>query len=304
MTRPRRSGFTLFQLLLLLAVLLILLGLLLPAVQKVRQAAARTQSANNLKQIGLACHNYAGTFNSDLPSGVDSKHFSALFHLLPYIEQQNLYNLADRTKTVDAMENARVREAIVKTFLSPLDPILQTNPKWGGTNYMAMAGSKASLEDNDGVLYKDSVVKISNIPDGTSNTLLFVETLRGDGGKKAVSVTRQHVRLDKKALKDIKDEAGVKDFQTDKHIAGDRGASWMDGRFLQATMNGTRKANDSRPDVDCGGEGGLSAPRTLWQAFNVAMCDGSVRAVSVSISHVTWKAASTRNGGEVLGADW
>jgi hypothetical protein len=98
--------------------------------------------------------------------------------------------------------------------------------------------------------------------------------------------------------------AGVKDFQANKHIAGDRGASWMDGRFLQATMNGMRKVNDSRPDVDCGGAGGLSGPRTFQQVFNAGLCDGSVRSVSVSVSHETWKAACTRNGNEILGADW
>jgi hypothetical protein len=96
----------------------------------------------------------------------------------------------------------------------------------------------------------------------------------------------------------------VKDFQANKHIAGDRGGSWMDGRFLQATMNGMRKVNDSRPDVDCGGEGGLSGQRTFQQVFNAGLCDGSVRSVSVSVSHKTWKAACTRAGGEILGADW
>jgi hypothetical protein len=133
---------------------------------------------------------------------------------------------------------------------------------------------------------------------------MFIETLRGDGGKKAVSVERQHVRLSKKALKGIDDETGVTEFQADKNIAGDRGGSWMDGRFLQATMNAKRKVVDSRPDVDCGGEGGLSAPRTLRGVFTIGLCDGSVRSVSLSVSHTTWMAACTRDGGEVLGSDW
>jgi hypothetical protein len=86
MTRSTRAGFTLFQLLIVLAVLLILLGLLLPAIQKVRQAAASMESSNNLKQLGLGLHNYASTYNGDMPAGVDDKHFSAHFHLLPFID--------------------------------------------------------------------------------------------------------------------------------------------------------------------------------------------------------------------------
>ena len=133
---------------------------------------------------------------------------------------------------------------------------------------------------------------------------MFIETLKGDGGKKAVTVARQHVKLDKKALKGIKDDAGVKDFKADTHITGDRGASWMDGRFLQASMTFTRKVNDARPDVDCGGEGGLAGPRTLTGGNNVGMCDGSVRFVSKSVELKVWQAASTRNGGEVLPGDF
>jgi hypothetical protein len=64
------------------------------------------------------------------------------------------------------------------------------------------------------------------------------ETLKGDGGTKAVTVRRQHVLLGKGALKDLQDDAGVQDFKDGKHIAGDRCASWMDGRFLQGTFNG------------------------------------------------------------------
>src|SRR5437867_4613006 len=100
--RNRSRGFTLIELLVVIAIIAILIGLLVPAVQKVREAAARMQCANNLKQLGLACHNYQSS-NNHLPPGLNGPYppnsgftFSApnigvLVYLLPYIEQENLY---------------------------------------------------------------------------------------------------------------------------------------------------------------------------------------------------------------------
>ena len=89
-SHPRR-GFTLYQLLALIAIIAILAGFLLPAVQKVREAAARTESQNNLKQLLISCHNYAADHQDIFPSGNDANHYSGFTHLLPYIEQVNIY---------------------------------------------------------------------------------------------------------------------------------------------------------------------------------------------------------------------
>jgi Tfp pilus assembly protein PilE len=295
----RRSAFTLFQLLVVLAIIAILIGLLLPAVQKVREAAARTQSMNNLKQIALSVHNYADVYKV-MPPGCDDNHFSAAAYLLPYIEQDTLFKQINFKMPMEDKANADARKALIKTFLSPQDGIMSVSADYGATNYLYNAGSKASLADNNGVCYQNSKTAFTDITDGTSNTMLAGETLKGDGGMKAVTVQRQHVKLKAAAVKDLADDAGVEDWKNNKNIAGDRGASWMDGRFLQGTWTAGRGVNDARPDVDCGGAGGWAGLRTATAGTNIALCDGSVRFVSKSVGLDVWKPLAGRNDGLVV----
>jgi type II secretory pathway pseudopilin PulG len=297
-TRTRRA-FTLFQLLLVLAFLAILFALFLPALAKVRIAAARAQSQNNLKQIGLACHIYHDA-NGTFPPGNDANNFSAAAYLLPYIEQEAVFKQIDFKKPMDDKANAAARKVVIKTFLNPLDKVRAVSDDYGATNYLFSAGSKPALADNDGVFFQDSKVKIADITDGTSNTLFTVETLKGDGGVKAMDVRRQHVLLKKEDLKGIKEEAGVKEWEKDKNIAADRCASWMDGRFLQGTFTGTRVHNDDKPDVNCGGYGGLSGVRCPENAAVVGFCDGSVRTITKDVKLEVWKLLTDRNDGQPL----
>jgi type II secretory pathway pseudopilin PulG len=295
MTMRGRPAFTLFQLLVVLAILLILFALLLPALVKVRGTAARSQSMNNMKQLGLALHNYHDSF-ALFPSGVDDNHFSASSRLLPFVEQQNAFNLIDFKKSIDDKANAQARRLRFKVLLSPQDPLPTVKPEWGATNYLF----------NDQVFFLNSKSKIPNsFPDGTSNTIVTGETLKGDGKTNAVDVRRQHVLLKKEDLKNVGADSGVNYFKDNQNIAGDRCASWMDGRFLQGTFNSRLRPNDERPDVSCGGVSGVSALRTFETSVLVGLCDGSVRGVNAkAISHKTWKAAMTPAGGEVLGSDW
>jgi type II secretory pathway pseudopilin PulG len=290
-----RRGFTLFELLVLLAVLVLAFALSLPALAKLHKEAEQAKATNNLKQLALGSINYADTNGGVLPPGRDDKNFSTAAYLLPFIEQGALYKLTRFDKSIDDDANAEARKAQVATFLSPMDPVKSVADGYGATNYLF----------NDQIFSLNSKARYpASFPDGTSNTILIGETLKGDGKTDAGDVQRRHVLLKKGALKGIKEDAGVKDFKDGKNIAGDRCARWIDGRFLQGTFNDRLQPNDARPDVDCEGEGGLSALRSLTDLVNVGLADGSVKLVNKKISQATWRNAMCPNDGNVLGSDW
>jgi hypothetical protein len=269
MRNVRRPAFSIFDLLIIIAIIGILIGLLLPAVSRVRMAANRAKSQNNIKQLAIAVHNYASTYDDKLPLAMDEKGYSIYVPLLPYVEQDALYR--NMSKATDGFKtpledkvNDDYRRTHLKIFQSPDDPRQFVSENSGATNYLFNVGSKPAMEANNGPfgVYK-GVYTIANIPDGTSNTVLCGETLKGDGGRKGVDVHRQHVRLSADALKGLKADSGAQEFNENKNVVGDRCSSWLDGRFLQTTFTGTRKANDSRPDVDCYGAAAPVKPKPL-----------------------------------------
>jgi prepilin-type N-terminal cleavage/methylation domain-containing protein/prepilin-type processing-associated H-X9-DG protein len=210
----KRRGFTLIELLVVIAIIAILIGLLLPAVQKVRDAAARMQCQNNLKQLGLGAHNFEGNFNAfpsgytqeriPAPSGAFQGH-SVFYFLLPYIEQENLFRTMDAAVPLNNRTNTPGLRAGTKvaTFLCPADALPQDgilphpsqsatpNEFYGATSYRANGGSRpifATSATNDGVFMATGTaarraasappgqqVRLLDISDGTSNTLLFGE---------------------------------------------------------------------------------------------------------------------------------
>src|SRR4051812_4051486 len=129
----RRHGFTLIELLVVIAIIAILIGLLLPAVQKVREAAARSKSSNNIKQIALAMHNYNDAYQGKLPPLTDvgtnaptgTGYQSIFFNILPYIEQDNIYRVFNKAVPSTYFSTAAAGNGsssnIIQTYLSPAD---------------------------------------------------------------------------------------------------------------------------------------------------------------------------------------
>jgi prepilin-type N-terminal cleavage/methylation domain-containing protein/prepilin-type processing-associated H-X9-DG protein len=189
-----RPGFTLIELLVVIAIIAVLIGLLLPAVQKVREAAARSQCENNLKQIGIACHAYHNV-NDSLPPGYlatapytdgttdTSPGWGWGAFLLPYLEQDNLYRQVNFSKPV---QNSTGVQTVLKVYLCPSDtppttafalttatgtPVMRAAP----SSYAATVGPDASdVADptGDGVFYRNSRTRFTDITDGTSQTVM------------------------------------------------------------------------------------------------------------------------------------
>jgi prepilin-type N-terminal cleavage/methylation domain-containing protein len=218
MIRSRsRSGFTLIELLVVIAIIAILIGLLLPAVQKVREAAARSTCQNNLKQINLAAANHDSALGY-LPCGImraNGSSIGALGLLLPYIEQDNIYRMIEPAKLTPTGGGVwwggsswTAANNHIKTYICPTDganTLVATSGTWayiytggytvyggyfsgnypslGKTNYAPSAGYIGKPGTVDDVLagpyFSDSKTKITDIKDGTSNTVGFGEYLGG-----------------------------------------------------------------------------------------------------------------------------
>jgi prepilin-type N-terminal cleavage/methylation domain-containing protein len=298
-----RRGFTLIELLVVIAIIAVLIGLLLPAVQKVREAAARTKSTNNLKQIALAanaCNDQYGTLPPSIgffpqtaksTTATPAEYGTFFYFLLPFLEQNNVY---------DAVTGySYTSTAVVMTFIAPLDVsltsnFLATNSEgidaglcsyeangyigWGDKNALCYflgldCGAVASNGDTaDGVATYRSIG--SNIPDGTSNTVLLTERYS------------YHCFY-----------SDTNNPQYGNRTWGDTGGPSLWGPVLihASVFDITPPLNN----VSC----------YVSQAYTPAGCqaalvDGSVRMVGSGVSATTWWRALLPDDGQTMGSDW
>ncbi|MBU6295055.1 MAG: DUF1559 domain-containing protein [Planctomycetes bacterium] len=313
-TRNPRPAFTLIELLVVIAIIAVLIGLLVPAVQKVREAASRMSCVNNLKQIGLASHSYHDAYQAVIPAfiGDNSQNtgtntdtwptWAAL--ILPYIEQENVRRLWDTTRLVSFQPPAAYQTQ-VKIYLCPSRPapVLSVGESWstptltgpGGalSDYAASFGPHANYTASIGAVVPalpsvtvDAVgplltkwthqVRIADIIDGTSNTTLF--------GEKSIRPLSLRGKNEDRSI-----YSGIRN--TQRRMMGTSEVDGSQRPLLPPDNNNIANANNSF--------GGPHAGVT-----NFVFVDGSVKAVRNSASINTLTALVTRAGGEVAGNDY
>jgi prepilin-type N-terminal cleavage/methylation domain-containing protein len=323
----QRRAFTLIELLVVIAIIAILIGLLLPAVQKVREAAARTKCQNNLKQLGLAMHNYHDV-NQAFPPGYEQKQtvpsipaflwrWSSIAQLTPYLEQTAIFNACDLNNPLYSDPSGTVFvskgnqlavQQQVPILLCPSDPNsgMKPDPNFGPTNYVVCVGSGRNGGPRgptaDGVFYKGSKTRMTDITDGTSNTAMMSESLIGNGGPDLSSAPTTPQQMERVyswigggGLMNAGTCAGSGDFRND------RNTRWADGDAYETLYDHGYTPNAASIDCISTSANWKAARSKHTGGVNLLRCDGSIRFIPNSIDAFTWQSLGTRTGGEVIG---
>jgi prepilin-type processing-associated H-X9-DG protein len=309
MTRSR-SAFTLIELLVMIAIIAILVGLLLPSVQKVREAAARMQCQNNLKQLGVAMHNYHGAYQK-LPPGSNPAGFTVVTLLLPFMEQNNLYQQVNFNAPPDDPLNAGPYGTTIKPLLCPSDGF-SVPQGLAGNNYFANYGTNINFFQNSSVAngvfaLRDTGISLLAITDGTSNTVAFSELRKGDWNNAVYSpadwlnASGAGLPTDANSAYAICQSISPQNLSYQCFSAG--------GEWLSDDSTGTAYTHVVPPNTtSCCWLANLTFAVTAssyhTNGVNVALCDGSVRWIANAISLTSWRALGTRADGEVPGSDY
>jgi prepilin-type N-terminal cleavage/methylation domain-containing protein len=340
MTRQHRDGprgFTLVEVLVVIAIIGMLVGLLLPAVQQAREAARRTQCLNNLKQIGLALHNYA-TANSTFPPsfcirpgsalGTNNGSWSIHGRILPYIEQTNAYQRVRLDVPWDAQVSTGVPTMRTAVYVCPSEVNDRvrvdasgnpyTYPQTYGFNFGTwLVYDPATGQGGDGVFFVNSQIGPAGVSDGLSNTAAAAEV-------RAFTSYFRNTQDPGPAVPaspaDLAAFASGADFKLGPNTNQNTGhTEWADGRVHHSGFTTVFTPNtfvkyvhtDGRTyDIDYNSQQeGRSATQRTYAAVTARSChpgvvntlnmDGSSRPVSNSIELAVWRALGTRAGGEL-----
>jgi prepilin-type N-terminal cleavage/methylation domain-containing protein/prepilin-type processing-associated H-X9-DG protein len=327
----RTRGFTLIELLVVIAIIGVLIALLLPAVQAAREAARRAQCVNNLKQIGLAMHNYHDANNS-LPLGRTLqagayRPFSQFARILGYMEQKTAFDSANFSLGSYDPTNATAAATTVSSFLCPSDVTPKIPPNQilvgypiAGINYRANEGTSVAMwygaDDTsnvntgivippNGLFYSSELIRFSDITDGTSNTAAFSEHVIGDFSNSVAT--------------DLSDtfEPGTHPLNSDDAYRqclatawtnlstqgySNVGAPWTYG-YHSTTSYWHSGPPNSRSCMFPPSRIATTANSRHPGGVNVALADGSVRFIKSTVNITAWRALGTRNGGETISAD-
>jgi prepilin-type N-terminal cleavage/methylation domain-containing protein len=318
MSAKVRRGFTLIELLVVIAIIAVLIGLLLPAVQKVREAAARSKCQNQLRQLGIALHAYesgAGFF----PPGGDNQGgwgMSWMYHILPFIEQGPLYNklvVTGNPGYANATNNTAVANVTIPSFRCPSSPL----PAIGAVNnattqpgdYTAIAGCMNGIggvsqtdytgntgrSTNNGVLYQWSKVKIMDITDGTTNTIILGEIsggYRATAGSSTLTDTRPGRAFGFLMGSNV-------DWTNATANSDNRGMNWTSMRY-QINYSGNATMDATTGII--AGQSGANHPLSSAHpgGAGVVVGDGSVRFLTDGTALTILGPLSSRNDGIVL----
>jgi prepilin-type N-terminal cleavage/methylation domain-containing protein len=288
-----RSAFTLVELLVVIAIIGILVGLLLPAVQAAREAARRMQCSNNLKQIGLAAHNYESAYRR-LPSGFTSRLLSGepgwgwAAGLLPYMEANNVFNNIDFRVPIEEDIHEAVRTTVISSYICPSDigePLFMIS-EGDGHSHIPAAGWRTDIDEDGEPLFQ---IAKSNYPAMFGTFELEEDPYKGDGMFYGNSRTRF---------------ADITDGLSNTLMAGERGSrlgkSIWHGNIPEASEPHARILGvaDHGPNAQEGHFEDFSSFHT--GGVNFVRGDGSVSFMSQNIDITVYQAMATRTGGEVV----